>query len=91
MPSPTPTGTQTLFTGASGFAADRAALGSLYVGDGASTRVVRFGVSGADLQPPSQYTYGAPLSALQSVTVSPDGTRLFAWSGTQLVVVAVPQ
>ena len=97
---PTPTATpgveqypgapQTLFTSASGFAADRTASGSLIIGDGASTRVVRFGVSGAAPHVMRQYTYGAPLAALQSVTISPDGTRLFAWSGAQLVQVTLP-
>jgi serine/threonine protein phosphatase PrpC len=87
---PSPGATPTLFTGASGFAADRAASGSLVVGDGASARVVRFGVSGAVLQALRQYVYGAPLSALQSVTISPDGTQLFAWSGAHLVQVMLP-
>jgi hypothetical protein len=37
-----------------------------------------------------QYAYGAPLAALQSVTIAPDGTQLFAWSGAQLVQVTLP-
>jgi serine/threonine protein phosphatase PrpC len=87
---PTPSAAPALFTGASGFAADRAANGSVYVGDGASARVIRFGVNGSALQVPRQYAYGAPLVALQSVTISPDGTRLFAWSGSHLVQVMLP-
>jgi hypothetical protein len=87
---PTPSATPTLFAGASGFAADRTAAGSLLVGDGASARVVRFGVSGGVPQVQRQYAYGSPLAALQSVTISPDGTQLFAWSGSRLVQVMLP-
>jgi hypothetical protein len=52
--------------------------------------VVRFTVSGPTLQLAQQYVYGPPLASLQSVTVSADGTRVFAWSGTELVEVTLP-
>lgn len=89
-PTPTVTGPVTLFVGASTLATDRASTGTLVVGDGAAPRVVRFDTSGPDLRPIQQYVYGPPLSPLQSVTVSADGTRIYAWSGAQLVMVTLP-
>ncbi|GAC1447836.1 MAG: hypothetical protein PVSMB4_04060 [Ktedonobacterales bacterium] len=83
-------GPPTLFAGSSTLSADRTAAGRLLVGDGAVPRVVRFDASGSDLRPIQQYVYGPPLSPLQSVTVSADGTRVYAWSGAQLVAVTLP-
>ncbi len=83
-------GAPTLFGGSSSLSADRVASNDLFVGDGATSRVVRFTLNGPDLQLVRQYVYGPPLSPLQSVTAAADGTRLFAWSGSQLVEVALP-
>ena len=89
-PTPTPEGPTTLFSGSSSLSADRVGPGDLVVGDGAVPRVVRFTVSGPALQLAQQYVYGPPLASLQSVIVSADGTRVFAWSGTELVEVTLP-
>lgn len=80
----------TQFGGSSSLSAERAAGGTLVVGDGSLPRVVRFSVSSATLAVQQEYVYSAPLLPLQSVTTSPDGTRLYAWSGAQLVAIALP-
>lgn len=79
------------FGATSSLTADRTSTsGDIFVGDGGTPRVVRFAVNGSDLQLVHQYVYGAPLATLQSVTTSADGSRLYAWSGTQLVEVTLP-
>jgi serine/threonine protein phosphatase PrpC len=89
-PTPTPAGPTTLFSGSSSLSTDRLGPGDVVVGDGAVPRVVRFTVTGPELQLAQQYVYGPPLASLQSVTVSADGTRVFAWSGSELVEVTLP-
>ncbi|HEY7834233.1 MAG TPA: Stp1/IreP family PP2C-type Ser/Thr phosphatase [Ktedonobacterales bacterium] len=78
------------FGGTTSLSAERAAGGTLEVGDGSLPRVVRFAVVGMSLTVQREYVYGAPLQPLQSVTTSPDGTQLYAWSGAQLVAIALP-
>jgi serine/threonine protein phosphatase PrpC len=89
-PTATPplAGPTTRFSGSTALAADRAS--SLVIGDGTVPRVVRFTVTGPTLQLAQQYVYGPTLAPLQSVTLSADGTRVFAWSGAQLVEVTLP-
>jgi hypothetical protein len=87
---PTPTTAPTLFAGPSSVTADRTAAASIVVGDGTTPRVVRFSVNGLYLQPVQQYVYASSLAPLESVAISPDGTRVFAWSGTHLVMITLP-
>ncbi|HEY7779456.1 MAG TPA: Stp1/IreP family PP2C-type Ser/Thr phosphatase [Ktedonobacterales bacterium] len=87
---PAPTGAPTFFSGPSSLSADRSAAATIVVGDGTTPRVVRFSVNGLYLQPVQQYFYTSSLAPLESVAVSPDGTRVFAWSGAHLVMITLP-
>ncbi|HEV7129103.1 MAG TPA: Stp1/IreP family PP2C-type Ser/Thr phosphatase, partial [Ktedonobacterales bacterium] len=92
-PTATPlpvTAGQTQFGGFSSLTADRIVGGTLLIGDSTLPRVVRFAVAGDSLALDRQYVYGPLLQPLQSVTVSADGSRLYAWSGGQLVEVTLP-
>ena len=89
------TATGTLFGAGATIAIDPAQHSSILLGDPASSRVVRFGVSqaGPGLSLIGQYVYGAPITGVRGLALSPAGTSLtiFAWSGSQLYTFSIPE
>ena len=93
MPAATGTTTAapgTLCDGPTSLATCRQSCADLFVGDGGAHRVVRFGLSGGELTLARQYVYSETKKPLLGIASTPDGAHLFAWSGDQLVEVALP-
>ena len=76
-------------------AADANAPTTVYVGDGASNRVVRFSASaaGPGVGLSNQFVYSAPLTHMQQLALAANATVLnvYGWSGSQLASFSVDE
>jgi serine/threonine protein phosphatase PrpC len=78
----------TMFRNGATLAADANAPATVYVGDGAKNRVVRFTASGSGpgLGLANQFTYSTPLENMQELALAANGPVLnvYGWNGSQL-------
>ena len=85
----------TLFGVGASLVVDPAQRSAIILGDPAGSRVVRFTASqpGPGLAVSAQYVYGAPLTNVKALALSPAGATLtaFTWSGSQLVAFSIPE
>ena len=78
----------TMFRNGAMLASDANAPATVYIGDGAQNRVVRFTASGSGpgLGLANQFTYSAPLKNMQELALAANGSVLnvYGWYGSQL-------